>query len=98
MNENGASSEIWNTASPKIAITMSGVPATTSMLDSTTRASQLGRPYSDSHTALASASGSANAMPISVNSSVPSSGSRKPPDPAWVVLGSGRLKIRLGRT
>ena len=82
MNENGANSESWKTASPKIAITMSGVPATISMLDSTTRASQLGRPYSAIHTALASASGSASTMPITVSSMVPISGSRNPPEPA----------------
>ena len=64
VNENGASSDSWKIASPKIAITMSGVPATISMLDSTTRASQLGRPYSAIHTALASASGSASTIPI----------------------------------
>src|ERR1700685_952251 len=80
VNENGASSDSWNTASPKIAITMSGVPATISMLDSTTRASQVGRPYSAIQTALASASGSASAMPMIVSTIDPSSGSRKPPD------------------
>src|SRR3954462_10948002 len=34
----------WNSARPKIARTMSGVPATTSIPDSTARASQLARP------------------------------------------------------
>ena len=38
-----------------------------------------------------------SAMPMSVSSAVPISGSRKPPEPAWLALGWGRLKIRLGR-
>ncbi len=58
----------WKTARPKSAITMSGVPATISIVDSTTRASHVGRPYSAIQTALASASGNASTMPITVSS------------------------------
>ena len=50
--EKGANRLSWKIDRPNSAITMSGVPATISMLDSTTRASQLGRPYSAIHTAL----------------------------------------------
>ena len=45
----------------------------------------------------ATASGTASAIPITVRSTVPRSGSRKPPEPAWVGLTWGRLKIRPGR-
>ncbi len=97
VNDSGENTPSWKIARPNSAITMSGVPATISMLDSTTRASQLGRPYSAIHTALATASGSARTMPMTVSSSVPSSGSRKPPEPAWLELTCGRLNSRPGR-
>ena len=64
---------------PKIASTMLGAPPTISIADSTARASPAGRPYSTSHTAIATPSGPAIAVPIAVTSSVPSIGSRKPP-------------------
>ena len=57
VNENGANRPSWKIARPNSAITMSGVPATISMLDSTTRASHVGRPYSAIHSALPTASG-----------------------------------------
>ena len=53
LNENGAKMPSWKIDRPNSAITMSGVPATISMLDSTTRASQVGRPYSAIQIALA---------------------------------------------
>jgi hypothetical protein len=52
-----------NRSSPKIASTMLGVPATISIPDSTERASQDGRPYSVSHTAAPTPSGSAISVP-----------------------------------
>ena len=86
----------WNSARPTNAITMSGVPATISIADSTTRVSQRGRPYSTSHSAEQIASGAAIAIPIAASSSVPSSGSRKPP--VWFCArpAAGRLKISAG--
>ena len=70
---------------------MSGVPATISMPDSTARASHDGRPYSTIHIAAATASGVAIAIPITVSRTVPSIGSRKPPDDFW--SGRGRLRV-----
>ena len=96
VKEKGANSESWKIVSPNSAITTSGVPAMISMLDSTTRASRAGRPYSTIHSAQPIASGVASSRPISVRISVPNSGSRKPPLPAWERLTWGRLKIRLG--
>ena len=49
----------WKTSRPKIASTMLGVPATISTPDSTARASQAGRPYSVSQTAIATPTGAA---------------------------------------
>ena len=58
-------------SSPKIASTMLGTPAIISIADSTARASQRGRAYSDSHAASATPAGAAIAMPIAVTISVP---------------------------
>jgi phosphate/sulfate permease len=55
------------------------------MPDSTRRASQAGRPYSTSHTAVPTAIGVAIAMPMTVRRTVPRIGSRKPPDFDWSV-------------
>ena len=82
LKENGANTPSWKIDRPNSAITMSGVPATISMLDSTTRASQLGRPYSAIQIAAADGEREASRIPITVSSAVPISGSRKPPEPA----------------
>ena len=90
----------WKIATPNSASTMSGVPATISMLDSTTRASVWRTrptcPYSATQIALATASGKASAIPIAVSSSVPIRGSRMPPVWACEVLIEGRVTSRLG--
>ena len=87
----------WKTARPNSAITMSGVPATISTHDSITRASHRGRAYSLIHTAVVTPSGSASTMPTKVRIMVPSSGSRKPPLPAWELEICGLEKSRPGR-
>jgi len=69
-------------SSPKIASTTLGTPATISIPDSTARASQAGRAYSESQAASATPTGAASAIPIAVTSSVPRIGSLKPP--LWV--------------
>ena len=84
----------WKTSRPKIASTMLGVPATISTPDSTARASQEGRPYSVSQTAIPTPTGAAIAVPITVRTSVPSIGSRKPPLLLWSRPTSGWLKSR----
>ena len=66
-------------------------PATTSMPDSTARASHAGRPYSTIHTAVATAIGVAITMPMTVSRTVPRIGSRKPPD---LRLVEPRLRMR----
>ncbi len=71
VNESGARIGSWKIARPKIAMTMSGVPATTSIPDSTARASGAGLPYSTSQTADATASGTAIAIPMIVSTIVP---------------------------
>ena len=76
---------------------MLGVPAITSMPDSTIRASQVGLPYSVSQTAVAMPSGAAITIAPTTISSVPRIGSRKPPDFAWSTAASGRLKSSSGR-
>ena len=97
VNENGANRLSWKIVSPNSAIRMSGVPATISMLVSTKRASQDGRPYSTIQTAAETARGVASATPISVSRAVPRIGSRNPPVPACDVPTCGRLSSRLGR-
>ena len=64
------------TSRPKIASTIVGVPATISTPDSTARASQAGRPYSLSQTAVATPIGNAISVPIAVRMKVPYIGSR----------------------
>ena len=92
------SAGLEKTTVPNSASTIDGVPATISTADSVSRASANGRPYSLSHTAVATPSGSAIAIAIAATSSVPSSGSRKPP--VWVSLkpAVGWVTSRLGRT
>ena len=82
---------------PKIASTMLGTPAIISIADSSARASQDGRPYSDSQVASAMPSGAAMPMPIAVTISVPMIGSRKPPDWLWLSDGAGCSTNRRGR-
>ena len=53
----------WKSARPKMAMTMSGVPATISMPDSTARASHDGRPYSTIQIAVATAIGRGDGDP-----------------------------------
>ncbi len=84
----------WKTSRPKIASTMLGVPATISTPDSTARASEDGRPYSVSQTAIPTPTGAAIAVAITVSARVPSSGSRKPPLLLWSRPAWGWLKIR----
>ena len=90
----------WKIATPNSASTMSGVPATISMLDSTTLANACRArptwPYSATQIALATASGKASTIPIAVSSSVPTSGSRMPPVWACEVPTAGRVTSRLG--
>ena len=57
--ENGAKTPSSNSARPKIASTMSGVPAITSTADSTIRLSQRGRPYSTTQIAVMTPRGAA---------------------------------------
>ena len=77
-----------------MAMTMSGVPATISMPDSTARASHEGRPYSTIQIAVATASGVAIAIPMTVSRTVPRIGSRKPPEDFWSAEGCGREVTR----
>jgi hypothetical protein len=75
------------------------VPAIISTDDSQIRASTAGRPYSLSHTAIATPTGSAIDMAMAVTSRVPSNGSRKPPVAALVLaLIEGLVTNRSGRT
>ena len=61
-----------------------GLPAIVSIVDSATRASAVGRPYSVSQTAMPTPTGRAIAIAIAPTISVPISGSRKPPVVAWL--------------
>ena len=76
---------------------MLGVPAITSTPDSTARASHAGLPYSVSQTAVAMPSGAAIAIAPATISSVPRSGSRKPPDFDWSTRPPGGSNSRSGR-
>src|SRR2546423_15510282 len=64
---------------PNSASTMSGIPASISIADSVARASEKGRPYSLSHTAITTPSGKAIAVPSIAMTTVPINGSKKPP-------------------
>ena len=68
-----------------------GTPAIISTADSTARASHVGRPYSDSHTASATPRGPASAIPTAATISVPSIGSRKPPLLDCWISGAGEV-------
>ena len=63
VNERNPKNPWLKTSRPKIARTMVGVPATISTPDSTARASQDGRPYSLSQTAIATPIGVAISVP-----------------------------------
>ena len=64
---------------PNRARTIEGMPAIASIVDSVTRASAAGRPYSTSQTAIATPAGSAIAIPIAATIMVPMRASEKPP-------------------
>ncbi len=75
--------------SPKIASTMLGTPAIISIPSSTSRASHAGRRYSVSQVAIPIPAGPASPTPTTVTISVPTIGSRKPPDSLWRSDGAG---------
>ena len=80
---------------PNSASTIEGMPAIISIVDSATRASATGRPYSLSQTAIATPTGSAIAMPIAATIRVPISASEKPPVSASVKPAVGRRDEQL---
>ena len=79
---------------PNSARTMVGIPAIASMVDSATRASAVGRPYSESQTAIPTPAGRAIAIAIAPTIRVPISGSRMPPVVAWLKPALGAVVSR----
>src|SRR5664280_1944530 len=73
------------------------VESSIEMVDSTTRSSHVGRPYSAIQIAPPTASGTASTIPMTVSRAVPINGSKKPPVPLCEVLSAGRCTSRLGR-
>src|SRR4051812_18479420 len=69
---------------PKRARTTEGTPAIISIVDSHTRASAVGRPYSVSHTATATPTGIAIAEAITARIKVPIRALENPPEPCSV--------------
>ena len=68
---------------PNRARTIEGMPAIASIVDSVTRASAAGRPYSTSQIAMPTPTGSAIEMPITATIRVPKKASEKPPLWLW---------------
>ena len=73
-----------NSSVPNSARRIEGVPASISIVDSTTRASAAGRPNSLSQTAIAIPTGTAIAIDMIAITTVSSSGSKNPP--VWLSL------------
>lgn len=74
------------------------MPASISIVDSTVRASQLGRPNSLSHTPIPRPTGNATLMPMITIARVPMSGSRNPPVSLWEKPADGEVTNSSGRT
>ena len=86
-----------NSRIPNRASTTEGAPASISTVDSTTRASAVGRPYSLSQTATPTPTGPAMPIAIPATRKVPIRGPRNPPVSFWLKPTWGLVQISSGR-
>ncbi len=89
---------VSNSRMPNSARTTDGAPASISTVDSASRASATGRPYSLSQTATPTPTGPAMAIAITATMTVPIIGPRKPPVSFWLNPTCGLVHSSSGRT